>query len=317
MANATVSRLGQALATGDANALFLKKFSGEVLSVFQRENLMLNMVQKRTLTQGKSASFAITGKTSSSYHTVGTEITGTAIKHQEKIINLDDMLVSSAFVAELDEIKSSYEVRSIYSSELARALSNRVDKHLLSLMILASQASANISGDTAGGLEITDADSNTNMDSMISSIFEGIQRLDENDVPSNDRVIVVNPDIYYKLANVDKLVSRDFSDNNGDFGRGTVVAIGGVPVIKSNTAVDAFADQSGDSTTGQNNTYTGDFSNHTAVLFHKSAIGALMAKNLVTEVTYDPRRLGTLMTARMVMGAGILRPECAVSIKTA
>ena len=39
MANATVSRLGQALATGDANALFLKKFSGEVLSVFQRENL--------------------------------------------------------------------------------------------------------------------------------------------------------------------------------------------------------------------------------------------------------------------------------------
>ena len=86
-------------------------------------------------------------------------------------------------------------------------------------------------------------------------------------------MIVVNPDIYYKLANVDKLVSRDFSDNNGDFGRGSVVAIGGVPVIKSNTAVDAFADQSGDSTTGQNNTYTGDFSNHTAVMFHKSAIG--------------------------------------------
>ncbi len=316
MSNATPSRLGQALATGDANALFLKKFSGEILSVFQRENMMLNMVQKRTLTQGKSASFPVTGKTTSSYHTIGNEITGDAIKHQEKIINLDDILLSSAFIGEIDELKLHYSVRNIYASELARALSTRVDKHLLSLSVLASQGSANISGDTAGGLEITDADCDTNMDSMIASIFEGIQRLDENDVPSTDRVIVVSPDIYYKLANVDKLVSRDFSDNNGDFGRGTVVAIGGVPVMKSNTAVDTFTDQSSDSTTGQNNTYTGDFQYHKAVLFHKSALGCLMAKNLVTEVTYDPRRLGTLMTCRMVMGAGILRPESAVSIKT-
>jgi hypothetical protein len=35
------------------------------------------------------------------------------------------------------------------------------------------------------------------------------------------------------------------------------------------------------------------------------------------ESTYDPRRLGTLMTARMAMGHGILRPESAISIKTA
>ena len=36
MANATPTRLGQNLATGDANALFLKIFSGEVLSAFGR-----------------------------------------------------------------------------------------------------------------------------------------------------------------------------------------------------------------------------------------------------------------------------------------
>ena len=35
MANATVSRLGQALATGDANALFLKKFSGKFFLYFK------------------------------------------------------------------------------------------------------------------------------------------------------------------------------------------------------------------------------------------------------------------------------------------
>ena len=44
MANATVSRLGQVNASGDANALFLKVFSGEVLATFQRENQMLRPV---------------------------------------------------------------------------------------------------------------------------------------------------------------------------------------------------------------------------------------------------------------------------------
>ena len=49
MANATPTRLGQNLATGDANALFLKIFSGEVLSAFGRENQMMNMTTVRNI----------------------------------------------------------------------------------------------------------------------------------------------------------------------------------------------------------------------------------------------------------------------------
>ena len=225
------------------------------------------------------------------------------------------MLVASAFVAEMDELKNHYDVRSIYSKEMGQALAKTVDQNLLQLAILASQASANITTDLNGGLVITDSDANTNMDSLIASIFEGIQRLDENDVPDAGRYIVVNPDIYYKLANVDKLVSRDFSSNNGDFGKGSVVAIGGVPVVKSNTAVSAYADNSS-AVSGANNTYNVDGQYIVATLFHSSAIGTVKLKDLVLETTYDPRRLGTLMTARMAVGSNILRPESSVSIKT-
>jgi hypothetical protein len=35
------------------------------------------------------------------------------------------------------------------------------------------------------------------------------------------------------------------------------------------------------------------------------------------ESTYDPRRIGTLLTSRMALGHGILRPESAFSIATA
>lgn len=315
MANATISSIGQVNSSGTADALFLKVFSNEVLSQFTRENQMLGMTTVRTINQGKSSTFPVTGTVSSSYHTAGNEITGQAIKHNEKVINLDNMLLADVFVAEIEELKNHYDVRSEYSRQMASALSNTTDKHLLSLAILASQASANISGGN-GGDEITDADANTNATSLIGSVFEAIQKLDEKNVPTEGRVCIVDPDRYYQLANVDKLVNRDFSKENGDFGKGTVLSIGGVPIVKSNTAVEVFG-QNISSVTGANNTYHGDFSNHVAVVMHRSAIGTVKRKDLVMESTYDPRRIGTLMTARMLMGSGILRPESAVSIKTA
>ena len=316
MSNATASRLGQINAAGGVNELFLKVFSGEVLSAFERENLMLNMTNVRSITSGKSAQFPVTGTISSSYHTIGNEILGTAVNKNEKIINIDDMLLANAFVAELDELKNHYDVRSVYSKEMGQALAKTIDKNLLNLVVLASRAStANVTGGNIGD-QIIDADANTNASSLKDSIFDAIQKLDENDVPSSDRFIVVKPDQYYQLLNLDSVMSRDFSANAGDRSQGVITTIGGVPLVKSNTAVASFTDQSSASTAGTNNTYIGNFSTVQAVVFHKQAVGTVKLKDLVLETTYDPRRLGTLMTARMALGHGILRPECAVSIKT-
>ena len=316
MSNATVSRLGLVNNSGTGyNDLFLKVFSGEVLASFGRENQMLNMTTVRTIASGKSAQFPVTGTIASSYHTVGNEIVGTQVKHNEKVINIDDMLLANAFLAEIDELKNHYDVRSIYSKEMGQALAKKVDQHLLQLTVLASQAATTITGGS-GGTQITDSDAKTNATSMIASVFDAIQALDEKDVPSSDRYCIVTPDVYYQLSNVDKLVSRDFSSNNGDFSKGQVVMIGGVRVIKSNTAVTAFTDQSG-AISGTNNTYNVDAQHIAGVVFHKSAVGTVKLKDLVLENTYDPRRLGNLMTARLALGHGILRPESAVAIKTA
>jgi len=316
MSNATVSRLGLVNNSGTGyNDLFLKVFSGEVLASFGRENQMLNMTTVRTIASGKSAQFPVTGTIASSYHTVGNEIVGTQVKHNEKVINIDDMLLANAFLAEIDELKNHYDVRSIYSKEMGQALAKKVDQHLLQLTVLASQAATTITGGS-GGTQITDSDAKTNATSMIASVFDAIQALDEKDVPSSDRYCIVTPDVYYQLSNVDKLVSRDFSSNNGDFSKGQVVMIGGVRIIKSNTAVTAFTDQSS-AITGTNNTYNVNAATIAGVVFHKSAVGTVKLKDLVLENTYDPRRLGNLMTARLALGHGILRPESAVSIKTA
>ena len=316
MANATVSRLGQVNTSGDANALFLKVWSGEVLATFQRENKMLGMSSVRTISSGKSAQFPVVGTNSTSYHTPGNEITGTAVKHAEKIINIDDLLISNAFIANIDEAKNHYDVRSIYTSEMGRALANKVDQHLLQLSVLAAQASATITGGDAG-TQITDADAKTNAASLISSIFECAQALDEHDVPSEERFCVVPPATYYLLVQNDKILNRDFgAERNGVYAEGTVIKVAGINIVKANTAVTAFTDQSS-SISGTNNTYNVDASNVAAVVFHKSAIGTVKLMDLAMESEYDIRRQGTLMVGKMALGHGILRPESAALIKTA
>jgi len=70
--------------------------------------------------------------------------------------------------------------------------------------------------------------------------------------------------------------------------------------------------------TGENNTYAGNFSTTTGLVFHREAIGTVKLMDLAVEQTsndYNIMYQGTLIAAKYLMGHGILRPECAVEIK--
>ena len=273
------------------------------------------MTTVRTIANGKSASFPLVGTTTAEYHTPGAEITGNVINANEKIITIDDMLIAHSFISELDELKNHYDVRQIYSKELGEALARKVDDHLLQLAVLGARSSGLVSG-RSGGAVITDADANTNASSLIDSIFEGAEDLDNNSVPENDRFCVVSPDIYYKIVNNDKILNRDFGGVNGVYADGTGLKVAGINIVKSTATNTAFTNLSSASTTGHNNTYTGNFSTTVAVIFHKSSIGSVKLMDLKMDTEFDLRRSGTLMVGKMAMGSGFLRPEAMVEIKT-
>lgn len=109
----TVSNQGQNNNTGDVRSLFLKTYAGEVLTAFEDKNIMMPLVRSRTITKGKSASFPMTGRASAEYLTPGNEITGGQIRAGERIVSIDDLLISSQFIANIDEAINHYDVRSI------------------------------------------------------------------------------------------------------------------------------------------------------------------------------------------------------------
>jgi tRNA U38,U39,U40 pseudouridine synthase TruA len=73
---ASLTRTGQLNAAGSQRALYLKLFSGEMFKGFQRNTIARDLVQKRTLSGGKSMQFIYTGRTKAEYHTPGNSILG-------------------------------------------------------------------------------------------------------------------------------------------------------------------------------------------------------------------------------------------------
>ena len=326
MSNANPVKFGNANSGSTRDdALFLKVFAGEVITSFDRASKTQGADMVRSISNGKSASFPVMGRIGAEYHAVGAEILGSAVNSNEKVITINDLLISSVFVSNIEEAKNHWDVRSAYSTEMGRALSFQKDKHILQTIGQATLASANVTGGDAttnitntGIASATDA---TAANAMIDAIFAAAKELDANYVPSEGRKCFMRLEEYYKLANATNAVNVDFSGGaNGGVASGKVAKIAGielVPVphfVSSNVTSGADA---GSATNGGSTPQAVNLSNFVALVSHPSAVGTVKLMDLAVEKEYDIRRQGTLMVAKYSMGHGVLRPEAAVGIKEA
>ena len=324
MSNATVSRLGLVDNTGtNFDELFLKVFSGEVLTAFTRNNIFNDQLHSvRTITSGKSAQFPVLGTATASFHTPGNLLTGgNQIRHGERVISIDDLLIADVFVSRLEELKNHYDIRASYADELGKALAKTYDENVAKMIAQASRASSTLTG-IAGGLTLTLASGNTASanvtgDEIAAAIYDIAQTFDERDIPPTDRFCVLPPAEYYKLAeSATRTVDVDFNpQGNGSFASGKVQQVAGIPIMMSNNVPQSNV---GSNPSGANNTYSGDDSKTIGLVFHKSAVGTVKLMDMTTEISgsdYGIMYQGTLMVAKYALGHGILRPECAATIK--
>ena len=315
MTDATVSNLGQIEGAGLTDELFLKVFSGEVMTIFEAENKTKGRVMSRSISSGKSAQFPVMGRASAYYHTPGNEILGGSIKHYEKVITIDDLLISPVFIAEIDEAKNHYDVRGHYSTEVGRVLAQTWDKHALQVGVLAARTTVgNINGESPAGSVITEAASGDylNPDKLAAAFYVAAQKLDEKNVPESDRTAYLPPAQYYALVQSDKVINRDFTAGNGDYAKGKVFEVAGIEIVKTNNLPTTNVTTGVAAGTGTK--YKGDFTSTAGLIMHKSAIGTVQLMDLSTRMDYDPRRLGTQVVSKYAVGHGVLRPEASIEL---
>ena len=330
--NTTASRLGQINASGDVDALFLKVFSGEILTTFEEMNVMKGLHTIRTIANGKSAQFPVTGIATAKYHTAGENIADagnsylSSVKHAEKVITIDDVLLASTFISNIDELKNHYDVRSIYAKELGKALAKRFDLATMKTLVAAARSATTITGGKAGiaidGGEAADF----NAAVIQEKLFEAAQKLDENDIPNDgQRYAILKPADYYKLVQSDEnVINRDFG-GRGDVATGNIPMVAGLRIFKSNhlsdvAVAEASQDQDDDSSNndvfgGSGTGYNGDLSKTFIIGGHPSSVGTVKLLDLATESDYKLELQGTLFVAKYAMGHGVLRPEAAFEIR--
>lgn len=303
------------------NKLFQQVFAGEVLTAFAEINVMQNLHLIRTIQNGKSASFPAVWKAHASYHTPGKPLLGeNKFAHNERIIKIDDLLQANTFVYELDELKNYFDVRGIYSRELGAALAREFDKKCFRVAVKAARTAGDLIdatvGNAPGGSVLKHANAAADGEVLAGLIFNAAQVMDEKDVPENDRYVAISPAQYYLMAQTTKILNRDWG-GSGVYADGTVLKVAGVSIVKSNHLPNSLISAG---VAGENNDYTGDFTDTVGIVFQRQAIGTVKLMDLAMQMTGEEIKAlyqGTLLVAKMAVGHGILRPECAIELSKA
>lgn len=332
------NHLGQIDATGEDYALFLKKWSGEILTTFEEANVMAPLHMVRSIDSGKSAQFPVIGTAQTKYHTPGDSVIEgsnylSTIRHGERLIFVDKMLTSSVFVARVDELINHYDVRSVYSTELGRAMAKKYDEQLLLLAVKGAFTAADVAftGAKGGNVIRTSSGGGETAQDILNGIRVCMQELDEKDVPKEDRAIVVSPETFYKLIAQKDLINRDVSPDNGSIGQGDLYSAWGGRIYVSNhlptdqNYTDTTNIHDGGTAGSNGNDYTlnltaggvlTDAAGVKAVVFHKSALGTVNLMSLGMESEYQVERQGSLFVGKYALGHGILRPEAMCALVT-
>ena len=365
MANANQVALGRSnLSTGtgyggatDKYALYLKLFSGEMFKGFQHETIARDLVTKRTLKNGKSLQFIYTGRMTSSFHTPGTPILGNSDKAPpvaEKTIVMDDLLISSAFVYDLDETLAHYELRGEISKKIGYALAEKYDRLIFRSITRGARSASPVSATKfvePGGTQIrvgsTTNDSDAyNAGNLVNAFYDAAAALDEKGVSTDGRCAVLNPRQYYALIQdigSSGLVNRDVQGAALQ-GGGGVIEIAGIHIYKSMNIPFlgkygvAYGGSTGEVSPGNLGSFIGptpenanatggvnnDYGTNTelgakscGLIFQKEAAGVVEAIGPQVQVTNGDVSViyqGDVILGRMAMGADYLNPAAAVEL---
>lgn len=345
-----VTRPGQNNGTGDARALFMKLFAGEVLTMFRSQNMALSMTRVRTISKGKAAEFPMVGMSKNAkYHKPGELIQAGNIKHTSRTVTVDDVAVAAVFISEQDEDLNHFEVRSHYAREVAYDLATMLDKNVFRIVAKAAfitkkaEAEAHFGSGNVLDDEVftenmklraeVDGQTLTRGQQIVDAIYRARTEFRKKNVPGVP-VCVLRPEDYEALTNAAGSLAnmawldanfrgQTTSDGGGSQGN-TGLRIGGISIWESNHLPDQDESSALVSTpeplgtdaggSGRTEAYRADYSKLIGLLFTKDCAATVKVRDISLRWVPEPLRLGNTVLAKMFVGHNILRPACAIAI---
>ncbi len=294
---------GNTVTLGNADKFIPEIWSDEIIAAYQKNLKMAPLVKKISMTGKKGDRIHIPKPTrgAASEKTEADTVTIQQTANNDLLIDVDRHFEYSRLIEDIVEVQALNSLRQFYTEDAGYALALKVDNDLHAAAtgfgnggaIVFAPASSDYqhSGAFRSNSGAAAAFTGTTTERFNDDFFRNmIQKMDDNDVPMEDRCLVVPPSARNEIMGEDRFSSTDFVSGQ-PVASGLIGNLYGVDVyVSSNCATISSGIRAG-------------------LLFHKDAV--VMAEQMAvrSQTQYKQEYLSTLYTADTLYGVQVYRPE--------
>ena len=306
--------LGTNHVTNTTAATFIPEiWSDEIIAAYEKSLVLANLVNRMPMTGKKGDTIHIPKPTrgDASAKSASTQVTLIAATESEVQVTVDKHYEYSRLIEDITDVQALSSLRQFYTSDAGYALAKQVDTDLFALAKSFGDSdgadyvhSNSFYMDASTGLTAYAIDTVASADVFSDAGFrEAIKELDDNDVPMDQRFLVVPPSVVETIRGIDRYNSSDF--------------VSGQPVVNGNIGslygIDIYVSTNcPEVETAAANAAGGQLK--AGILGHRDAMVFVEQMGVRSQTQYKQEYLGDLFTADTLYGVKVLRPESALTL---
>ena len=317
MATATYPGAAGNTAKTEAATFIPEIWSDEIIAAYQKNLKMAPLVKRIAMNGKKGDKLHIPKPTrgDANAKAADTAVTIIANTESELTVDIDRHFEYSRLIEDIVEVQALSSLRQFYTEDAGYALATKIDTDLHSCGTgFGDGGSVVFSGSVAptdyqhsgcffndGGTTTQYTDDTVVAADVFTDAFfrDMIQKLDDNNVPMESRVLVIPPSVRNTIMGIDRYVSSDFVTGQA-VSSGLIGNLYGVDIYVSNNC--ATIEAAADNTASAVDT-------RAALLFHRDAIVMAEQQAVRSQTQYKQEYLSTLYTADCLYGVEVYRPE--------
>jgi hypothetical protein len=274
------------------HATFIPKlWSDEIIAEYEKSLVMKPLVKSMKMTgkKGDTINIPMPVRGTASAKAEESQVTLVADKSENKQVLIDQHWEYSRLIEDITSIQALSSMRKFYTQDAGYALATKVDADLITAALAGWDTIGHM---TEAGL-VVPVEEGKAEDFSDQAFRDGIQILDDANVPMDNRKLVIPPAARNHIMGIDRYVSSDFVNGRGVV-NGKIGELYGVDVYVSTNLT---ANTSGEKP---------------CLLFHTDALVIAEQLGVRTQTQYKQEYLADLMTADTLYGTDDYRPECGV-----
>ena len=292
-------------------------WSDEIIAAYQKNLVLANLVKKMSMSGKKGDTIHVPKPVRGDAHAKAenTAVTVQNATESEVQVSINKHYEYSRLIEDITDVQALSSLRQFYTEDAGYALATQVDTDLHSLATgLGTSGTTSTTylnnvgtffNDASNGLSTYTADTVVSADVFEDDAFRGIiQKLDDQDVPMDNRSFVVPPVLRNTIMGISRYVSSDFV-NNSTVVNGKIGQLYGIDVYVSTNCptVEAAGDNSASSVDSIG-----------ALLFHRDAMVLAEQVGVRSQTQYKQEWLANLFTSDTLYGVAVLRPASGLTL---